>query len=1594
MTATVNGYLRSSSDAQAVAALLDMSSALERVGRGRDMIPTLRLAASLQERPDVAVALERAVAKHGFRVLDTLVESNSAEPRICIQFSERLDRRADYVPFVRIDGGEPILSAQDAQLCIAGLSHGARYQVALREGLPAANGERLARDMSLAQYVRDRTPSVRFGGRAYVLPKTPGTGLPVTTVNAESIALTLHRIDDRNMLRAVQDDLFGRNLDRWNTAYVESTVGEEIWSGAADISSVLNRDVTTRLPLDEVLSDQSPGLYALSAALTEDEDAARATQWFVLTDIGLTALTGADGLRILSNRLTDATPKDAVKVSLLSQSNRVLAEAQTDQAGQVHFDAALTRGSGGAAPAMVIARHGDDMSFLSLTDAAFDLSDRGIEGRAAPGPIDAYLTTDRGAYRPGDRIYATALLRNGRAEAVSDVPVTFVLRRPDGVEAWRDVSNTGLAGGHAISVATPVGAPRGTWTLAAYSDPNEEALAQTRILVEDFVPERIDVHPTLAEGPLVPGDATPLQVQVDYLFGAPGADIAVETQVRVSSTRTLDGWPGFSFGPHDAPFNSQSRYLPSRRTDASGAVTLPLDLPALADNGMPHRAEVIVSATEGSARPVERSLTRPIESATPLLGLKPEFDGVAPEGGEVSFQAIALQGGVPGDIAVSWELNKLDTRYEWYQLRGRWEWEATTRRTRVAGGTGVTGDAPITLTAPVAWGEYELVIRTAEGTFVEASQTFWAGWYAPADRLSTPDTLDVALDADAYAPGDTAEVMIEARHAGLARIAVLSDRLIALDTIEIEPGTTRHKMPVTQDWGTGAYVTVQLLRSTDADRFAPGRALGLAHAAISPGARALDVAIAAPEVMRPRETFAPEVTIAGLTPGSRAFVTLTATDLGILNVTGHMPPDPSDHFFGKRRLGVDIRDLYGRLINGTDGAMGRLRQGGDSARGIDQMAPPPAEDLVAWASGIVEVDAAGTAKLAIDVPDFNGTLRLSAMAWTADGVGQAHRDVIVRDPVVISTALPRFLAPGDESRLRIELTHVEGPTGTMPVQVSAPGLGAQVLQDVELKQGGSTAINVPLQATGLGDQTIEVALTLPSGDVLTKTMPLGVRANDPSVARTQRLSLAPGETLQLDSNVFGGLRPDGAEVLLSAGAMAQFDVPRLLSDLERYPYGCTEQLTSRTLPLLYLSQVSDALSLTKGAQIATRIDQVITQVLSRQSGNGSFGLWRASSGDFWLDAYVTDFLSRARASGYTVPQTAFESALDNLSNRVNTASDFDEGGEDIAYALMVLAREGRAALSDLRYFADVKAQAMATPLSSAQLGTALAIYGDVTRSDRLFRQASAQIADAQPEGSSWRADYGTHVRDVAGVLALSHQTQSSVIDRAALAGRLAGAGGRLSTQEQAWMLLAAHEARAALGAASVTVDGRPMSAIQAARYSAGQAPRSISNTGAAPLPLTLTAIGVPEGQTDAGGQGYRINREYYTMDGAPHDGAFEMRARYVTVLTVTPVNTTGARLMVNDPLPAGLEIDNPNLLRSGDLSEMAWLKTANVEHAQFRADRFLAAVDHGGTDSFRLAYIVRAVSPGRFHHPAALVEDMYRPEYRGQTASTRRLVLP
>ncbi len=1380
--------------------------------------------------------------------------------------------------------------------------------------------------------------------------------------------------------------------------------GAKVWSGELAVTPKLNTEVATAFPVDQALGDLKPGVYVMTAApkdLVSNDYDQRASQWFIVSDLGLTAYSAHDGIDVFIHSLASAEPLGAVAVRLIARNNEVLATKPTDKDGFVHFEAGLTRGEGGQAPAAIVAADKADYAFLSLKTTAFDLSDRGVAGRQVPTGLDAFVYTERGVYRSGETVHVTSLLRDARGLAAA-APLTLVMERPDGVEYRRVVVADQGLGGHSWSVPLVPSAATGTWRVRAYTDPKRPSIGEASFLVEDYVADRIEFDLTSA-AKVIPRDA-PARLSVDghFLYGAPASNLDLAGTVTIAAAKERAGFAGYSFGLADDAVTAVRQELGDLpTTDAAGKASFPVTLDKIPTTSRPLEATVAVSMAESGGRAVERKLTAPIAPAAPMIGVKPAFSGRSlADGANADFDLVmaAPDDKMLAQSGLRYDLLRVETSYQWYRQNGSWEYEPVKRTERVANGTvDVAADKPARISLPVKWGRYRLEVSSPAPDGPVTSLTFDAGFYAESSA-DTPDLLEVALDKSDYKSGDAMTVSVTARTAGRLTLNVFTDRLVASTSQDVKAGAVRVPLTVGTDWGTGAYLVATLRRPLDAPaQRMPGRSIGVQWFSIDRAARTLALDMKLPATMRPDSTLGVPITLAGLAPGEEAHVVVAAVDVGILNLTNYKPPAPDAYYLGQRQLTAEIRDLYGQLIDGMQGVRGQIRTGGDS--GAELNGSPPTQAPLALYSGIVNVGPDGTARVNFDIPAFAGTVRVMAVAWSKDKVGKATGDVIVRDPVVLTATLPRFLRTSDRGVVQLELDNVEGAAGDYNLVISSEGtvkLDGDKPFTLKLNEKQRDRVSVPVSAAGSGASTVKVSVSGPNGFALARSYALDVRPANQILTRRTVRALAAGETLTLSKDMFADFVPGTGRVGLSVAISASLDIATLLSELDRYPFGCSEQITSRAVAMLYINELAAQAKLALDGDIDQRIKDAIQRLLARQDSNGSFGLWSVGGNDPWLDAYVTDFLTRARERKFEVPAAAFTLALDRLRNYVAQSPDAKKnGGRDLAYAFYVLARNGVAPVGDLRYIADTKLDELETPIAKAQIAAALAMLGDKARADRVYLAALNDLSP-QPKFDLGRADYGSALRDSAAVVTLASEgraPQRTIDDAVARVDAARALSIHTSTQEDAWLVLAARALAKQLNAISLAVNGetRQGTLYRSLRADELGAPLAVSNTGAGTVQAVVSVSGSPLTPEPAAERGFKIERNYFTLDGEPANPATaKQNQRFVVVLKMTEPEPQFGRVIVADYLPAGFEIDNPRLVSSGETGTLSWIADA-VEpvNSEFRDDRFTAAFDRSEKSRpvFTVAYVVRAVSPGHYVLPQAVVEDMYRPDRFGRTAT-------
>jgi len=1582
--------------ATGVPALLLMADALRAMDRRAQEIAVLSEAATLA--PDdqkLAAQLEASSRAAGLLVAKTTTEADADQPRACISFTVPPTTRNDFVPGDWVTLQPPVpdvaVTREGDQFCLSGLPSGRTTRITLRAGLPAAQGLTLLHDTTLDVAMGNRAPNIGFDTRLFVLPRGQASKVTLSSVNLSSVSLRLLRLTERNVASLLRRTKLGEPLQLWTAESLANQNGSIIWTGQADIpETTANKTARTALPLPDVLTTAGPGLYALIAEPgdgTPNTDAG-AVQLLLRTDLAPSVWRGTDGLTVQIRDYATAAVRPGVQLHLLAVNNDILGEATTDSDGVARFGAPLLRGDGPLAPASIQAfaklENGEDFATLDLNVAAFDLSDRGVEGMPHPGPFDSYVWPDRGIYRPGETVQLMALLRDN-AGVPADLPAQVTIRRPNGQVFLQAVPPR--TEGAAIHLAVPLSptAPAGVWTAEIRVDPNAPPIGTTSFRVDAFVPERMAVDVGALPAAIVVGTEADLPITARFLYGAPASELSGKASLHlVIDPAPFPSLAGYRIGVQGEAFAPDAVDIDLPQTDAAGHTTLPILLKTAPDTTQALKAELAIAVNDPAGRASRAQASIPVRLATPLIGIKPGFtDDSINADTEAAFDIAAVSpDGVR--IGMAAKLRLVRERPNWHLvMRGslaRYEtvWRDEPLETVAVA---IPADAPLHFARKLPFGRYRLEVSQNNGLAVTTLR-FRSGW-ASSDSPDVPDRVDVSVDRRVVPAGEVARVHIAPPFAGHATVLVLSDRVHSLRDIDVPEGGADIDVLVEASWGPGAYVTVHVFRGAAEAAGKPGRAIGLTWIGVDPAARKLDLTIDAPAQIAPRMT---QNVVLHAAPG--AWVSLAAIDEGVLRLTRFVSPDPTPHFLGRRRLGLDIRDDWGRLIPPAEGDATLLRQGGDDGgfalpdipvRTVSLFTPP------------VQIGADGSVTIPLAIPDFAGAIRLMAVGWQGSRIGAANIDMTVRDPLVAEALLPRFLAPDDETRLAVMLQNVDLPAGDAVAKLSVSGPLALTGPDrlaVTLAPGARSLPATGLRATGVGRGVVTLDISFTGGFHVVRDSAITIRPARPFQTLVTAGEIAPGAELKLAPATERFL-PGTWHATASFGAPVRYDAGAMLRALDNYPFACLEQAASRALPLALLPDGPLA-----GPDRAARLQQMVALVLDRQRFDGGFGLWSGNDdAEPWLSAYATDVLLRARTAGATVPEQAMRDALKFLGDAASSTEDDPKALAAQAYRLYVLAAAGKGLPGAARVLMESLEQ-LPTPLSRAQLGTALALAHDQPRAEAAFR--AALLA---PKRTWWAFDDGTAVRDQLAVAVLLKESNLLPTELAGLITRLPGADfvpASLSTQEQAW------------AAAAAAVLGRGLQPPDIHLASGGPAlgpqlqldgPATVKNAGKAPVWQTVAISGIPAEKPPASRAGMRITRSFLALDGSKLDlEHLHQNTVFVLLLEAKIEDGQAHNLMLTQGLPAGWEIAGRITAPAEGqaVPGMSWLDNLTEPTAQPSADDRYAAIvqTEAKQTEIRLAVRLRAVTPGSFALPGAEIADMYRPALQARQAEGRVKILP
>jgi uncharacterized protein YfaS (alpha-2-macroglobulin family) len=1579
-----------------------------------------------------------------------------------------------------------------------------RYQLSVRGGCKDQLGNRLTNVHSQTIFVEHYTPrvDVKTGIHFMEMPEKAGGVIPFAKGKRGAIRypMTLVNTPDVNvrMRRLSEADLAGI-LPRFHPWSGDDLLTGE-WAPQVDrrFGTKLAPDTkkTYGLNLREVLGDDRAGVVFLDVQSdTYDKqrgyDEKRYHKAIIqVTDIGVTMKRSPSNTLVWTTSLATATPRAGVRVAFRHKHGDLMWEGTSDADGLVigpgmqDFD--------GSKPRYIIATSGHELSFIDIEDWKFDVEPYrfGVpyEWNAPKVRVLGHVFTERGVYRPGESAHVKGWLRleeDSELRALPTKQAQVTVEDSQGrVVIDREIQLTQLDG-FDLEVPIPKSAALGRWSVSIRPKGDVKAQGEPggTFRVEAYRAPDFEVTVTAGGEDAIVGGEAKLLVSANYLFGAPmaGADLTWRA-VRRERSFAPPGWKNWTFGDNAGRFWWDDRHRDSYEVDgddthigANGTVDIQVDVEHVV--GLSGPQELVVEATvEDINRQVVSSSTRiPVHPAAYYVGIRsPGYMVEAGKRFSVGVSAVDPSGDSVDGRTVRVQLQ----RRIWRSVRkkaagGGFHWvserEDKTLTNCVIKTRGDDKTCDFDLRKP---GYYTLRAESIddEGRKSRSSRSLYAygggySWWGNSDD----ERIDVIPDKKSYALGDTARLLVKSPFRK-AQALITTERNGILDqrVMQLEGSANILEVPVTEAMLPNVFISVILIRGrledapddgTTIDPGKPAFKMGYATITVDRSSKVLSVTIESDkQSYEPGDTVRAKVKVTDhMGKPTAGELTFMAVDEGVLSLTAYQTPDPVKTFFRPRRLGVltaeSRRAILARVdSDDEDGDKGDDGGGGDEGGGESQNYRAAFATTAAFFPAL-KVGDDGVADVKFKLPDNLTAFRLMAVvASTENRFGSSETRIKVQKPLIIRPALPRFSATGDRFDLRAVVQTVGDHAGKVEVIVEIDGpieaLG-ELREVVELGPGAIAEVSFPVRVGAPGTATFRFRARALTGFEATDAVEMKIPVKYPSITRriveTGRVRATRGDEgrvykqLSLPQNI----RSDVGGLTVELSSTGMNDLLPGLQYLVGYPYGCVEQTTGKTLPLVALQLLLEGEDISLPGISRERAFEYaqagVDRLFTMQTWSGGLAYWPGGDQAHpWGSVYGGLALVQAsRLDGMKVDQGKLERLTEYLVTVVNEEEAVPEWyrhgarRNTQAFAAWVLAvAKAPQASAHTRLF---EARSELSPFGRALL--ALAVIeggGEPSMADTLLTE---MLSGAVEDGAGARlAEADGHYPEImdsdvrANALALMAlrraRPDDPLVDKFARTLLRARRSGRwTNTQDNAFAVLSlmdhfhAQEKDTPDFVAMVGVgdqvlgreqfrsrgfDVREIFIPMARLKTLDRKNLGLFRDGAqGALYYTLRLEYAPENPpTTDFDSGFTLRREYFAHDG-PKQGeqVTEVNAGDVVRVQLTMVIPADRNYVaIEDPLPAGLELINttfkttaPSILdslrgRERDDWEY-WYDSYTFDRIEQHDDRVLLFADYFPAGVYSHSYLARATTVGQFSVPSARVEEMYDPHVFGRTTS-------
>lgn len=1317
-------------------------------------------------------------------------------------------------------------------------------------------------------------------------------------------------------------------------------------------------------------------------------------------------------LWIAVNNILDTKPIEKAKLTVFNFQLQPIATGETNGEG---FAEIAPKG----VPFMVMAEADKQKAYVRVADGEEQSVSRfDVGGKEIQKGLKGFVYGERGVWRPGDTLHVSFILEDREKRIPDKHPVALELYNPRGQFYTKTISTQGINGFYTFDVPTRAEDPTGLWN--AYVKVGGTAFHKS-LRIETVKPNRLKINLKLPKTVIQASEKEiPVTLSSSWLTGATASRLKAKVEMSLSRVTTqFKNYGQYTFNNPATEFTTVKNNVFDGTLNADGKATFQLKLPAAANAPGMLNATLISRVYEpgGDASIFTQSI--PFSPFSSYVGInlnQPKEKYIETDQDHI-FDIVTVN-------AEGKPVNRSNLEYKIYRISWSWWWENRNESfdtyinnssiTPVAGGNLQTTDGKASIKFRVNypdWGRYLVYVKDKESGHATGGTVYidWPDWRGRSDKTdpSGIKMLAFTLDKDSYEIGETATAIIPAAAGGRALVSLENgSTVLQREWIEVSSREdTKYTFKVTPEMAPNVYLHISLLQPhAQTVNDLPIRMYGVVPVMVTNKQTILQPLISMPDVLRPETEFS--VTVSEKN-GKQMTYTLAVVDDGLLDLTNFRTPDPWNEFYAREALGIRTWDMYDDVLGASAGSYSALFSTGGDATLKPADAKANRFKPVVKFIGPFYLDKGRQMTHKLKLPMYVGSVRTMVVAGQDGAYGNAEKTSFVRTPLMLLSTLPRVLSTQEEITVPVNVFAMEKEVKNVTVSIQASGAGVQVAgdkqQSVAFAQPGDQLVYFKIKT---GGQTGKATIRLTAdgdGKQTKETIEIEVRNPNPAVTLRTGKWVESGESATIPYTLSGGA-PADSRLHLEVSRIPSVDISRRFDFLYNYQHQCTEQLTSKALPLLFVSQFK-AVDGEEAEKIKANVQEAIRLLYGRQLANGGFVYWPGYAvADEWISSYAGMFLVLAQEKGYAVNANVLNkwkrfqrAAAQNWRMPEKEDNWFSwQSGLQQAYRLYTLALAGAPEQGAMN---RMKEQSNLSLQTKWRLAAAYALTGKMKPAEELVFNAQTTVGPY----SSQNFIYGSSDRDEAMILEtlLLMNREQAAMQQAKKVSKNLTEEDWFSTQSTAFALMAMGRLAEKLSGTldfTWTLNGKQQPEVKSAKavfekeLSATPASGKVTveNKGKGALSVDIiTRTQLLNDTLPAMANNLRLDVKYTDMSGAAiSTNAIRQGTDFLAVITVGNISgtTNYSNLALTHIIPSGWEIYNERFVSP----EAATAR--NFTYQDIRDDRVLTYFDLRRSEQKVFTVRLQATYEGRFVLPAIQCEAMYDVDAQARTKAGKTQV--